>query len=131
MQTEQGSTINLDELKYQPVEECVLYRNLDALIENTHSLEQLLDTFFFETQSWIASDGMSFCNEARHVNYDVGLAARNKCHYRLYRGSNYLGEITFSRQNRFSLEELEIVEELLMVLSDPLQQAVIHETRIA
>lgn len=131
MHTDQGSTINLDELKFQPIEECVLYRDLDALMEKTHNLEQLLDTFFFETQSWIASDGMSFSNEARRVNYDVGLSARNRCNYRLFRGSNYLGEIVFSRRNRFSSEELEIIEELLTILSNPLQMAVTHETRIA
>ena len=127
MQTEQGNTINFEEVEYHHFKCGTIFENLDRLIETTHNLEQLLDTFFFETQSWLSSDGMSFSNEPRRINYEVGSRSRNRCHYRLFCGVNYLGELSFSRATRFSLEELELVEELLAVLSSPLQVAVVHK----
>ncbi|MFT7218595.1 MAG: hypothetical protein ACI8Z1_000206 [Candidatus Azotimanducaceae bacterium] len=130
MHTEPRSIITLDEIDYQQFEGYSVYRNLDILLETTHSLEQLLDTFFFEIQHWISSDGMCFSNEARNVYHEVGFDSRNKCHYRLYRGANYLGEICFSRKTRYNLDELELIEELVTMLIEPLQLSMAHHTKM-
>jgi len=130
MQTEQGSIINLEEIDYQQFDGDTVYRDLDILLETTHSLEQLLDTFFFEIQLWISSDGMHFSNVARNVKHEVGFDSRNKCHYRLYRGANYLGEICFFRKTRYSLDELELIEELVTMLIEPLQLSMAHHTKM-
>ena len=105
-------------------EDSVLIKNLNQLLMTTHGTEQVLDSFYFETQSWLYTNGMTFSNEHLNMNYAVGVDATHKCTYTLYANHNYLGQLSFARRYKFESEEIEIVEHLISVLLAPLQQAI-------
>lgn len=83
-------------------------------------VEQLLDTFYFESQNWLSLSGLSFENAPRGHNFDVGVAGRHTCTYRLFTRQTYLGDMVFSRNDPFEDDELHLAEALLGLLILPL-----------
>ena len=93
-----------------------LFRSLDE----TKGVEELLDTFFFELEPWIQASGMQFRNEHRDINYAVGLDGPYRCAYRLFAYHNFLGELSFTRTSVFEQDELELLDNIIALLTDPL-----------
>ncbi len=101
-----------------------LWKNLKTLLSGVSGLEQLLDTFFFETQDWVNVIGMSFRNLPLEVNYEVGISAKHHCTYRLFSNQDYLGELGFSSLEPLSNDELEIIEGLVGIVILPVKSEI-------
>ena len=51
-------------------------------VAGCRSVEQLMDTFYFETQTWLALSGISFSHAQEEHNFEVGVADRHRCTYK-------------------------------------------------
>ncbi|MCB1692167.1 MAG: hypothetical protein KDI19_05335 [Pseudomonadales bacterium] len=104
-----------------------IYDELKCLLDTASNLENLLDVFYFETQSWISSTGMRFSNSHKGVRYQVGVDGQYRCNYRLFANQDYLGEISFSRMSAFETDELELIESMLSVAILPIRSQLRYE----
>ncbi|XOV88310.1 MAG: hypothetical protein ACFHX7_00140 [Pseudomonadota bacterium] len=115
-----GMTIDTVTTNSSPQALVAFYDDFRHMLKAAGSVESLLDTLYFETQSWLCSDGMQFVgSNMRHV---VGVTAVHQCNYSLFFNQDFLGELTFYRGNPFEADELELIEAILGVAIDPLRE---------
>ncbi|MAW28579.1 MAG: hypothetical protein CMP98_07260 [Gammaproteobacteria bacterium] len=89
-------------------------------VADCRSIEQLMDTFFFETQTWLELSGLSYNHSSRRHNLEIGVADRHRYTYKLYKQRNYLGEVVLTNNHRLEDDELHLTETLLGILIFPL-----------
>lgn len=96
---------------------------LTTLLQTTIELEPLFDLFFGQIQHLLKLNSCHYAHEEKQVLIKLGTASIHTCDYSLSIQQQYLGKITFSRQQRFSEEELAQLETLLSTLVYPLRNA--------
>ncbi len=96
------------------------YDEFRHMLQAAGGVESMLDTFYFETQAWLCSDGMQFVGST--MQHTVGVSARHQCNYSLYYNQDYLGEMKFFRGTPFEPDELELIETILAIAIDPLRE---------
>lgn len=84
------------------------------------SVEQLMDTFYFETQTWLALSGLSFNHAQEGHNFEIGVSDRHRCTYKLYSQRKYLGDVVLTKNHQFEDDELHLTKTLLGILIAPL-----------
>ena len=89
-------------------------------VAGCRSVEQLMDTFYFETQAWLALSGLSFNRSPTGQNFEIGVADRHRCTYQLYTQGKYLGDVVLAKNHRFEDDELHLTKTLLGILIAPL-----------
>ncbi|MDH7943018.1 hypothetical protein QGM61_04215 [Pseudohongiella sp. SYSU M77423] len=94
-----------------------LLNNLNGTTELAALQERLLNSL---TQG-MGVDGLHYQHEALDVDIQIGSEALHSCGYRLLATNEYLGEITFKRNRRFSERELALIESVIPALMKPLR----------
>jgi diguanylate cyclase (GGDEF)-like protein len=79
--------------------------------------------FFGQIQHLLKLGSCQFQNDEKNINLKLGIACNHTCDYSLNIQQQYLGNITFSRKQRFSKDELIQLEVLLGTLIYPLRNA--------
>ena len=103
---------------------------LTSLLQTTIELEPLFELFFGQLQHLIKLSSCQFQNTDRNILVKLGSAATHTCDYSLTIQQQYLGNITFSRKQRFSNDELAQLETLLGTLVYPLRNAMVYHDAI-
>jgi len=110
-----------------------VYVAIDELVkELSYKLQQTLDTqsllaiFCTETAHIIPCDSVSYRHESEGLGHSLGQPKRHHCHYQLQHEGEYLGEIECTRSKRFSDDDIENLERLLMTLVYPLRNALLY-----
>ena len=93
-------------------------------VAGCRSVEQLMDTFYFEAQAWLALSGLSFNHYPRGQNFEIGVADRHRCTYKLYTQGKYLGDVVLAKNHRFEDDELHLTKTLLRILIIPLARII-------
>lgn len=96
---------------------------LTSLLQTTIEIEPLFDLFFGQIQHLLKLGSCQFQNEPKNINIKLGNACTHTCDYSLTIQQQYLGNICFTRKQRFSNDELAQLEALLGTLVYPLRNA--------
>ncbi len=94
-----------------------LLNNLNGTTELAALQERLLNSLTLG----MGVDGLHYQHEALDVDIQIGSEALHSCGYRLLATNEYLGEITFKRNRRFSERELALIESVIPALMKPLR----------
>ncbi len=103
---------------------------LTSLLQTTLKLEPLFDLFFGQLQHLLKINSCHYCYEAKTIDIKLGKASTHTTDYSLTLQDNYLGNIIFTRKQRFSETELLHIESLLSVLIYPLRNALSYRDAI-
>ncbi len=96
---------------------------LTSLLQTTIELEPLFELFFGQMQHLLKLGSCQFQNEHKNILIKLGTASTHSCDYSLNIQQQYLGNISFSRKQRFSSDELGQLEAMLGTLVYPLRNA--------
>ncbi len=99
---------------------------LANILQTSLELPQLMALFFEHVQQLLPLGSLSYNNEKLDGAIELGSSAKHSCHYTLTSSQGNLGELTFSRNKRFSKQELELLELLIGSLICPIRNALLY-----
>lgn len=139
----QSNTIDFDAAKLQrlgyagriqktlkPVSLAQLRQQLSLRLQTSLEAERILELFFTEVQRLVPLSAMSYQLASCDLRLDLGERANYLAGYRLNHEGEYLGELTFRRNQRFSEDELGQLESLLASLLFPLRNALLYRAAL-
>ena len=139
----QSNTIDFDAAKLQrlgyagrsqkplkPVSLAQLRQQLSLQLQTSLEAERILELFFREVQRLVPLDALSYQLASCDLRLDLGSRASHSAGYRLSHEGEYLGELTFRRNQRFSEDELGQLESLLASLLFPLRNALLYRAAL-
>lgn len=97
----------------------LLTENLGGTMEISALQQRLLHSM----TRGVALDGLHYHHEALDVDIRVGKQSSHSCGYRLLCTDEYLGEIVFKRNRKFTERELQLIEALIPALVNPLRNS--------
>ncbi len=93
------------------------------LLDKSHALAALQRRLLNRLTKGIGMDGLHYHNADLDVDIRLGKSARHTCEYRLLMTDTYLGEISFTRDQRFTEQELQLIEALIPKLVEQLKSS--------
>lgn len=97
----------------------LLTENLGGTLELSALQQRLLQSM----TRGVALDGLHYHHEALDVDIRIGKQSTHSCGYRLLCTDEYLGEIVFKRNKKFTERELQLIEALIPALVNPLRNS--------
>jgi hypothetical protein len=97
----------------------LLTENLGGTLELSALQQRLLNSM----TRGVALDGLHYHHEALDVDIRIGKQSSHSCGYRLLCTDEYLGEIVFKRNRKFTERELQLIEALIPALVNPLRNS--------
>lgn len=97
----------------------LLTENLGGTLEISALQQRLLHSM----TRGVALDGLHYHHEALDVDIRIGKQSSHSCGYRLLCTDEYLGEIVFKRNRKFTERELQLIEALIPALVNPLRNS--------
>jgi hypothetical protein len=104
-----------------------LYSMLRESLSETVEISALQQRILTSVAQGVAMDGLHYRHETLDLDIRVGKQSTHSCGYRLVFTDEYLGEITFKRNRRFSEREMQFIESLIPALFNPLRKSLISE----
>ena len=139
----QTNTIDFDTAKLQrlgfsgnrapslrPVSLAQLRQQLSMQLQTSLDAERILKLFFTSVQSLVPLNALTYQQPTADLRLELGERASHSAGYRLSHEGEYLGELVFRRQQRFSDEELGQLESLLASLLFPLRNALLYRAAV-
>ena len=109
-----------------PTSELLRLRMANAL-HGSLVVDEVLQRFVREAQTHIRRFSFRYRNREEDVIYDEGRAYAHRANYHLDLHGSSLGNITISRSQPFSPEDLRLFESMLCTLVFPLRNALLYE----
>jgi hypothetical protein len=100
-----------------------LYSLLRESLSETVEISALQQRLLTNIARGVAMDGLHYHHETLDLDIRVGKQSTHSCGYRLVFTDEYLGEITFKRNRRFSEREMQFIESLIPALLNPLRKS--------
>ena len=97
---------------------------LAALLQTTIEIEPLFKLFFEKIKSLFNVGSCELLNQAKNIHLELGTTGAHSCDYALNIQQHYLGNISFTRRQRFTESELAQLEHLIGTLIYPLRNAI-------
>jgi len=139
----QSNTIDFDAAKLQrlgyasriqktlkPVSLAQLRQQLSLRLQTSLEAERILELFYNEVQRLVPLNALSYQLASCDLRLDLGERGNHSAGYRLNHEGEFLGELTFRRNQRFSEEELAQLESLLASLLFPLRNALLYRAAL-
>ncbi|MDP3813673.1 GGDEF domain-containing protein [Pseudomonas sp.] len=139
----QSNTIDFDAAKLQrlgyasriqkslkPVSLAQLRQQLSLQLQTSLEAERILELFYREVQRLVPLGALSYQLASCDLRLDLGERGNHSAGYRLSHAGEYLGELTFRRNQRFSEDELGQLESLLASLLFPLRNALLYRAAL-
>jgi len=139
----QSNTIDFDVAKLQrlgyagriqktlkPVSLAQLRQQLSLRLQTSLEAERILELFYSEVQRLVPLNALSYQLASCDLRLDLGERGNHSAGYRLNHDGEFLGELTFRRNQRFSEEELAQLESLLASLLFPLRNALLYRAAL-
>src|SRR3990167_4905673 len=139
----QSNTIDFDAAKLQrlgyagrlhkslkPVSLAQLRQQLSLQLQTSLEAERILELFYREVQRLVPLSALSYQLASCDLRLDLGERGNHSAGYRLNHDGEYLGELTFRRNQRFSEDELGQLESLLASLLFPLRNALLYRSAV-
>ncbi len=103
---------------------------ITSLLQTTLKLEPLFDLFFGQLQHLLKINSCAYSFQDKNITVKLGKGSTHTTDYSLRLQDTYLGNIVFSRKQRFTTPELEQLEGLLSILIYPLRNALSYRDAI-
>lgn len=113
-----------------PVTMADAQQNLARQLHTSLELDRVLEMFHLELARFLAIDSLGYRHDVLDIQMQSGTPAMHRCNYRITHAGEYLGEIQFSRQQRFSEDQLASVETLMGELLYPLRNALLYREAV-
>ncbi|MGL4315391.1 MAG: GGDEF domain-containing protein [Pseudomonas sp.] len=139
----QSNTIDFDAAKLQrlgyasraqqalkPVSLPQLRQQLGLQLQTSLEVDRILGLFYREVQRLVPLGALSYQLAACDLRLELGERASHSAGYRLSHEGEYLGELIFRRNLRFTDEELGQLESLLASLLFPLRNALLYRAAL-
>ena len=139
----QSNTIDFDAAKLQrlgyaraaqqvlkPVSLAQLRQQLGMQLQTSLEVDRILELFFREVQRLVPLGALSYQLASCDLRLELGERASHSAGYRLSHEGEYLGELVFRRNQRFSEDELGQLESLLASLLFPLRKALLYRAAL-
>lgn len=97
--------------------------DISSALQTTLDFHELIAIFCNKIQVMIPHHGVLYRNSQFDLEYKKGISTRHSCNYSLTIEDLHLGELRLMRRQRFSDEELKLLETLLCCLIYPLKNA--------
>ena len=95
---------------------------LNAVLQTSIELPEIMRLFFRECQRAVPLDGLSYQHTGDNFDYSLGHVAGHSSHYRLQTTCDFLGELSLHRMNRpFTDEDLRRLDRLVATLVYPVR----------
>ena len=86
---------------------------MSALLQTTLDVEKVIELFARELGKLVPYDSFTYQHAEKGLSYSVGAPARHSATYRLLLEERLLGEISLTRMQRFSEEEILSIENFI------------------
>jgi len=135
----QATTLDFDAAKlisiYGEIErrksaESDLRPRLNAVLQTTLDVGEILKLFFEQIQVAVNVGGMTYTQNAYTVNVEIGETHPHSCSYRLQTKEDYLGELIFYRNRGFNQRDTRMLELLISTLVYPLRNALRYQEAV-
>lgn len=103
---------------------------LVSTLQMTLDLNHLINTFSTEINSLVPHKSIAFRNKVQNINIRFGGAARHSCTYQLVTTEQTLGQLTITRNKKFTSNETVMLEYLLCSLVYPLRNAIMYKNAL-
>lgn len=101
--------------------------HLANVLQSTLELSKLLELFNQELSTLIVYEGLSYNNKTENYRALIGSEAQNRLAYRLVLIDDDLGELSLYRNDNFTRDEVEILENTVAALIYPLRNAILYK----
>lgn len=101
--------------------------DISSALQTTLEFDELIAIFCNKIQNTIPHNGVEYTNTDFDLEYKRGVLARHSCSYALKVEEQQLGELKLTRSQRFSKDELKMLESLLCCLIYPLRNATLFQ----
>lgn len=101
--------------------------DISSALQTTLEFDELIAIFCNKIQHTIPHNGVVYTNPEFDLDYKRGVLARHSCSYALKVEEQQLGELKLTRSQRFSKDELKMLESLLCCLIYPLRNATLFQ----
>jgi diguanylate cyclase (GGDEF)-like protein len=120
---------DMESIHYQSKEPNIQLK-LTSLLQTTLKIEPLFDLFFGQLQHLLKIHSCHYCFLDKNLDIKLGKATTHTTDYSLKLGDESLGNIIFSRKQRFTETELLHIESLLSILIYPLRNSISYRDAI-
>ncbi|MBI3562284.1 MAG: GGDEF domain-containing protein [Gammaproteobacteria bacterium] len=103
---------------------------LAGLLQTSLEVESILQFFLDSTRETISFSSAHYKNTSNNIQWDFGKEERHNTIYRLHIAGDDLGEIRFTRNKRFSNDEMEQLENQIYHLVYPLRNALLYQAAL-
>ena len=114
----------------KPVSLAQLRQQLSLQLQTSLEVDRILDLFFREVQRLVPLSALGYQLAASDLRLELGERASHSASYRLSHEGEYLGELSFRRNQRFSDDEMGQLESLLASLLFPLRNALLYRAAV-
>ncbi len=104
--------------------------DISSALQTTLEFKELISIFCNKIQATIPHNGIEYSNDEFDLEFKRGVMARHSCSYALKVEEQQLGELKLTRTNRFSKDELKMLESLLCCLIYPLRNATLFQNAL-
>ncbi|MFO7706493.1 MAG: GGDEF domain-containing protein [Halopseudomonas sp.] len=103
-----------------------MQQRLTQQLQTSLEVERVLEMFFTALQEFVGLNSIEFRHDAQRLQVSKGTSSIHRCSYRMTHAGDFLGEIQFTRDKRFSETQLQSLETLLGNLLYPLRNALLY-----
>jgi len=101
--------------------------DISSALQTTLEFNELISIFCNKIQATIPHSSVEYINGEFNLEFKRGVIGRHSCSYALQVEEQQLGELKLTRAQRFSKDELNMLESLLCCLIYPLRNATIFQ----
>ncbi len=101
--------------------------DISTALQTSLEFYDLVGIFSSKIKAMIPHTGMEYTNPRFALDFKSGIASKHSCSYSLTIEDESLGELKLMRQQRFSEDELTLLETLLCCLIYPLKNATLYK----
>ena len=101
--------------------------DISSALQTTLEFNELISIFCTKIQTTIPHNSVEYINEEFNLEFSRGVVGRHSCSYALKVEDQQLGELKLTRSQRFSKDELKMLESLLCCLIYPLRNATLFQ----
>ncbi len=103
---------------------------ISMLLQSTLEWNKVLTLFASEARETVNFDSLGYSFPEEQLNFELGVAKHHQVSYRLALGGQPLGELTFTRRQLFSDEQLALIEDMICGLVYPLRNALLYRSAL-
>lgn len=120
LKTKHDSNLSIDEINGR-------HLKLSQLLQTSLDVGRILQLFFNELEASYGIASLGYRHEASNSCINIGSSGTHSCSYSLNMNEQCLGDLILSRSQRFSEDDLGLIEALIGSLVCPIRNALLYQ----